>query len=249
MTAAVSMPAVPRPASTVVLLRDGTTGIETLLMRRNARASFMPEAYVFPGGALDARDAAPEVLRHCGDLDDASVSRRLGMDRGGLSWLVAGLRECFEESGLLLARSQTGKLPAVADPVTRNEWRRRLMADTHTLAQLCEQHALQLACDELVFHSQWVTPPTRNKRFDTRFFLARAPQGQEASLVSDEMADLLWISLDAALQRASQGSLLLMTATRKTIEVIRPFANVAEALERTQSVSSVPVYRPAGSPK
>lgn len=98
-----------RDAATVVILRDGEQGIETFLLRRNRRTVFGPGFYVFPGGAVDAADADPALLARCDGLDDARASRWLEIAGGGLAHWVAAVRECFEESGLLLATDREGR--------------------------------------------------------------------------------------------------------------------------------------------
>ena len=92
------------PAATVMLVRDGAGGLEVFMLRRALGASFAGGVYVFPGGRVDAADHAAELEAICDDLDDAQASAQLGVDRGGLAYWVAAIRECFEEAGVLLAR-------------------------------------------------------------------------------------------------------------------------------------------------
>ena len=94
---------VPRPAATLLLLRDGSLGPEAFLLQRTHSAAFLGGAHVFPGGALDKADRDTRVLRRVAGLTDDEASTRLGVDAGGLAYWVAAIRECFEEAGILLA--------------------------------------------------------------------------------------------------------------------------------------------------
>ncbi len=109
MSEALDAHAVPlSPAATVMLVRDGADGLEVFMLRRALGASFAGGVYVFPGGRVDAADHAAELEAICDDLDDRQASARLGLDRGGLAYWVAAIRECFEEAGVLLARPVDG---------------------------------------------------------------------------------------------------------------------------------------------
>ena len=101
---------VPRDAATVMLLRDGTEGVEVFMMRRTLNAAFVGGFYVFPGGAVDAADRHAEVEASCLGLTDADASEQLGIPSGGLAFWVAAVRECFEEAGVLLAAGPDGTL-------------------------------------------------------------------------------------------------------------------------------------------
>ena len=93
----------PRPAATILLLRETTAAPEVFMLQRTSKAAFLPGAYVFPGGALDADDASERAAKRVRGLADAQASARMGLAAGGLAYWVAAARECFEESGILLA--------------------------------------------------------------------------------------------------------------------------------------------------
>ncbi|HEY2145869.1 MAG TPA: hypothetical protein VGH12_07370, partial [Steroidobacteraceae bacterium] len=100
---------IPRDASTTIFVRDGAAKPEVLLLKRGARAKFMPNAHVFAGGAVDASDASDEIYGLCSGLDDGRASERLGLPSAGLRHFVAAVREAFEECGLLLAYDSSGR--------------------------------------------------------------------------------------------------------------------------------------------
>lgn len=92
-----------RDAATVMLVRDGRAGLEVFMLRRNLNSDFVGGAYVFPGGAVDDHDRHTDLDPVCEGRNDADASAQLGIDRGGLAFWVAAIRECFEEAGVLLA--------------------------------------------------------------------------------------------------------------------------------------------------
>ena len=108
----------PRPAATVMTLRDGAGGVEVLMLRRNLNSDFVGGAYVFPGGGVDEADAGPSAQRLALGVNDTVASRRLGLEAGGLAYYVAGLRELFEEAGLLIACNHDGETRLFDDEAT-----------------------------------------------------------------------------------------------------------------------------------
>lgn len=216
---------VPRPAATLILARDAADGIEIFMLQRTHTAVFMPGVYVFPGGAVDPADASEELHAYCRGLDDAAASRLLGLERGGLSYLVAAVRECFEEAGLLLAESEHGR------PLDYAELRARLCAGELSLADLCRQYGLRLALDRLAYLAHWITPPGPPRRYDTRFFVATAPADQLGCHDGKETVAHLWISPEQALERHRRGELPLSSPTIRTIKTLVGFDST-EALMR-----------------
>jgi len=201
-------PADARAAASVLFLRDGEPGLEVLLMRRAERSGDLRSgAAVFPGGVLDARDR--EAHAFCVGADDVAASARLGLASGGLDYLVAAVRESFEEAGLLLAAGGF-------DPAALHPWRGRLQTGEAGIAALCREHDLRLDCTGLVYWSHWLTPPGVAKRFDTRFFAVRAPEGQQAEADYGEAVELMWLTPAAALDAAR--GLTLLPVTRHTLQ-------------------------------
>ncbi len=219
-----------RPAATVLLLRDCDRGIEVLLLRRTTRAVFSPGAHVFPGGALDEADASDSIAHCCGAFGDAEASAALGLTRGGLAYYVAAVRECFEEAGVLLARDrETGAGFAMA----HDEFvaaRRRVHRDAHAFAELCERQHLELAVDQLLPFGHWVTPPGGPRRFDTRFFVTRAPLDQEAMHDEHETTESGWHRPADVLAAHARGEVELILPTQRTLEAIADGVDVDKIL-------------------
>ena len=236
-------PRPPRPAATLVVVRDAAVGIEVLLLRRAERGDHNSGAWVFPGGIVDESDA--DAHRCCAGVDDAQASALLGVERGGLDHYIAAVRECFEEAGLLYARApgQTSLVELHGDEAARvAAWREPMHRGERTLAQLCAATGWQLALDRLVYFSHWLTPPLRIKRFDTRFFVAEAPPVQISAHDATEMVEQRWLRPADALARA--GELKLMTPTAKTLEAIARFDRVAALLAWARAPRTVPLTMP-----
>lgn len=216
----------PRPAATLILVRDGGSGPEVLLLRRDRSAVFGAGAHVFPGGGVDDSDRriAASVL---GDrLDDSRASASLGLAEGGLAYWIAAIRECFEEAGLLLATG--ARVQAVAADTGLRE---SLIAGDLSLEAICRQQGLCLAIDRLRYFSHWVTPAGPPRRFDTRFFIAPAPAGQTARACGRETFNPCWIRPAQALAAVRAGRMQAMYPTIKTLESLSGQASAAALLD------------------
>jgi len=236
-------PAVPRRAATLVLVRDGADGIEVLMLRRVDRVDDRSSgAHVFPGGTLDAGDGQAHAW--CAGLDDAQASARLGLPSHGLDYVVAAIRECFEEAGVLLAVDAAGRPAAFApDDAARSlALRARVRAGELLVPQLCELLGVRLDAGRLAYLSHWLTPAGLPKRFDTRFFIAEMPPGQAAALESDETLEHRWIRPVDALDAGN--GLKLPTPTRRTLETIAGFARAADAVAHARAQRDIQLILP-----
>jgi 8-oxo-dGTP pyrophosphatase MutT (NUDIX family) len=219
---------VPIPAATLILVRARGSLPEILLLKRSATARFMPNAYVFAGGAVDPDDATDEVYALCARLGDSEASERLALPANGLRFFVAAIREAFEECGLLLAYDPAGQIVDLSewDEARLHQLRAQVSAGLLGLAAICKLNGWRLAVDGLAYFDHWITPMNLKRRFDTRFFIARAPAQQRASLASGEMSDLVWRSAAEALAEHSRGELLLVRATRSILGEIAQFDHI-----------------------
>ncbi len=200
----------PRPAATLILAREAAQGIEVFLLRGSQGAAFAGGAYVFPGGAVDASDHDRVLAHACAGIDDAAASRLLKLERGGLAYWVAAIRECFEEAGLLLAYDGSGDLLALDDrhrPRVRTAARAADRGHALVSPTLCRDRGLRLALDQLAYFSHWITQQGRPRRFDTRFFVAVAPGAQTPSHDRGETVENIWIRPADALERHRRGEL------------------------------------------
>lgn len=232
----------PRPAATIVVVRDGAGGIEVLLSRRAERGDHNSGAWVFPGGIVDPGDRAAHDC--CAGVDDAAASARLGLPANGLDYYIAAVRECFEESGLLYATDASGELVGLDDATGARlaAWRGPLHRNERPLGEMCREFGLTLALDRLVYLSHWLTPLARPKRFDTRFFIAAAPTSQTAAFDGTEMVEQLWLRPAEALARANE--LKLMTPTQKTLELVGRYDRVDALLAWARAPREVALIMP-----
>jgi 8-oxo-dGTP pyrophosphatase MutT (NUDIX family) len=220
----------PRPASTVVLLRDSSRGPEVFLVRRHEGTAFMGGAHVFPGGRVDDADRDGDEA-WCDGIDDA-VGQLSGVDRtDALAYHVAAVRELFEEAGVLLARDADGRTIALASPDAHARFR-QYRADIHdgrsTLRAVVERERARLALDALVHFAHWVTPPIDVRQFDTRFFATRAPLDQTPAHDETETTHSTWLTPDAALAQAVRGEIILPPPTWTTLRELERFVTVDE---------------------
>ena len=199
-----------RPAATVMLIRDtdeGAAGVEVFMLRRTLAAAFGSGMYVFPGGRVDKSDG-----------EDVEVAHRL-----------AAIRECFEEAGVLLARTSEGEHVPDGHPALLA--RHGVHDGTIDLIDLCAEHELVPAVDELVWVSHWITPMGESRRFDTRFYLAPAPIEQTSVHDDSETIASLWVHPDEALDRQSKGELMMMPPTISNLKLLAQFSSVDDAME------------------
>ncbi|MGH9042240.1 MAG: NUDIX hydrolase [Acidimicrobiia bacterium] len=240
-----------RPAATLMLVRDGADGIEVLMLRRNPAAVFAADAWVFPGGAVDAADADVPATAFVGPTD-SDASATIGVPSGGLAFFVAAARECFEEAGVLLARhAGTGAALDTSsdlDALRFVRYRRELLAGRGSLADMITAENLILDLTDLVYVSRWITPPGPPRRFDTRFFLAAAPAGQVASHDTAETVESVWTTPGLALERRTAGDIHLVFPTIKNLEALARYATTAELLAAARAVEDVPVVAPRRLP-
>lgn len=229
-----SGPQAPRPAATLILLRAGAGGLETLMIQRAQSAAFLGGAYVFPGGALDAADAG--TTNRVVGLSAAQANQRLGIDHA-LAYYVAAVRECFEEAGVLLACDAQGHpvLPARAEQLMAMRQRPFL--------QLLEEENLFIPAGALAYYGHWITQPGRSRRFDTRFFIALAPEGQEGAHDAAETIHHLWTAPRGALERGDRGEIELVYATRQTLTDLARFSEPRAAFQYATNLADIPTNR------
>ena len=205
-------PAPLRPAATVLLLRDGASGVEVLMTRRSATASFAPGAYVFPGGGIDAADA----------LAHGQSTRRTSQSDLHLTQAIAAIRESFEELGILLARKADGSHANDADIANLDR--------QQPFAAQCQAMGLRLAADEVYVLAHWITDRDLPRRFDVPFLVARMPEGQQAVADESEQFEPVWLSPAQALARHAADQLFMLFPTLRTLERLRSYGSVDAVL-------------------
>jgi len=215
-----------------MLIRDTPAGgVEVFVMRRNLGAAFAAGMFVFPGGRVDDADGGPAIEPFVHGMDDTTASALLGIEAGGLAFWVAAIRECFEESGLLLARTRSGVPPPAADGE-----REAVHRGETSMIELCRRYDLVLDAGPMRYVAHWVTPVGElPRRFDTRFFLAVAPTGQEGAHDHGETVDSRWVRPTDALLDAEQGRLMMMPPTVANVRFLQGCADAADALAKADA--------------
>lgn len=214
-----------RPAATVMLLRDVSTGshsggLEVFMLRRTHHAAFAGGMYVFPGGRVDDSDG-----------------------EGDAAFAMAAVRECFEESGVLLAVDADGRRVRDGHPVLGH--RHGVHRGEVDVRALAAEHGLTLGVDDLVWTSHWITPKGESaRRFDTRFFMVACPEGQTSEHDDSETVASMWVEPASALDRWRVGELQLMPPTVANLEFLAAHASVASAIEAARNVGTPPCILP-----
>jgi 8-oxo-dGTP pyrophosphatase MutT (NUDIX family) len=232
------VPAEPRDAATVMLLRSSDDGLEVYMLRRQASMAFAPGAYVFPGGSVDSRDTDEQVAwtgpdaAEWGRIFDAppSLARAL---------VCAAVRETFEESGVLLAGESADSV--VAD-TTSDDWeadRHALLDHSVSLAELLARRNLVLRADLLRPWSRWITPIVEPRRFDTRFFAAALPAGQRTRDVGGEASEVAWVAPEKALSAGERGEIRLFPPTAVTLSELAACGDLATVLAGPRAVAPI----------
>ncbi len=233
----------PRPAATVLTLRDAPNGYEILMLRRNARSEFMGGVFVFPGGAVDDEDAGAPVY----GLSDQVASQRLGLESGGLAFYVASLRELFEEAGLLIVCDDEGREIRFTTPeelARLASYRRALNAGETPFTQVLARERLCLDMRGMAYLAHWITPAGMPRRYDTRFFVVLAPHGQPATHDAHETVADRWMRPRDALSAQRGGEFDMVPPTIRNLEAIAHFSTAHEVLDFARALGPVTAIEP-----
>ena len=228
----------PRLAATVVLMRpcDGVP-FEIFMVRRHDKSHFMANAFVFPGGSLSEREeegCSRLLERHCRGYQAEVLKEQLGVEEEIAAGLfVTALRELFEEAGALLASEGDGQAINFSDDAEKDRYetyREALIENEVDFDQIIEWEDLLLSDDSLTYFAHWITPEISPIRFDTHFFLARAPEGQVLTHDKVETVEGRWITPKRALELYKNGKFELPLPTLCTLEKLRSFHSIDEAI-------------------
>ncbi|MYS22537.1 NUDIX hydrolase [Streptomyces sp. SID4948] len=222
------VPAAPRRAATVLLLRDGRDGPVVHMLRRHAGMAFAAGMYAYPGGGVDPRDERPVGWAGPG-LDTWAAA--LGVAPAHAQAVVcAAVRETFEESGVLLAGPDAS---AVVADTTGEDWeadRTALVRHELAFADFLARRHLVLRSDLLAPWARWITPEFEARRYDTWFFLALLPAGQRTRDVSGEADRTAWLRPAEAVAGYDRGELVMLPPTVSTLRALLPYGAAADAL-------------------
>lgn len=236
-----------RPAATIMIVRDAQPQFEVFMLRRTRGASFAGGMYVFPGGRVDGDDHLHKYdgVRVPPTPEQAPQLAALGYEWRG--FYVAAIRETFEEAGLLLAYEADSSLLSYetdAKEARFDAYRTPLHDNELSLLELCQREGLQLAFDQVHFFNRFVTPAGRPRRFDTRFFIARAPEVQVGRHDDAETVDSQWISPAEALAQNKAEAFDLMRVTQMQLQTLNRYQSADELLAMASNNRQFPVSRP-----
>ena len=231
-------PALAKPSATIVVLREGSSGPEVLLVKRRAGDAF-GDSYAFPGGVVDDDECASHVFS--GGVTPQEANALLGVAQGGLDYFSAAIRELFEETGILLARDSRGDW--VGDRTELDELRIKIDRGQLAWCDFLRDQELHMSCDSLHYFAHWETPFSLPKRWSTRFFLAELPPGQDATHDGSEVTDSRWMNAANALTLGREGSMILPIPTLSTLKSLSDFESIAEILDWAKDKASRGVER------
>ena len=231
------MTAIPKKAATIILLREiKPEGFEIFLLKRHEKSSFMAGNFVYPGGRVDREDGSLEICSLSKGITFEEAYKVFGATippEDSFAHWIAGIRELFEEAGVLFAYNQDGTLFQLKDRNQKEKflhYRELLQKGRMTICQMAKEEKLLFALDQLHYYAHWITPESHVHRFDTRFFLACHPAGQEASYDRKETTAGIWLTPEKALEENLKGEVCLSPPTLKTIEDLSRFKSINEIL-------------------
>lgn len=205
-------PVTPKDAATIAVVRDGEQGLEVFLMRRQASMAFAAGMYVFPGGGVHEPDS--QAIAWVGPDASQFANRFNTSPELAHSLVVAAVRETFEETGVLLAGPN--EFEVVRDVSQYHDVRLALERHETTFTEFVSDAGLMLRADLLGAWSHWITPTYEPRRYDTKFFVAALPEGQQIDAVSGEAEHSLWVPISEVLQQVERGEVAMMPPTSHT---------------------------------
>lgn len=221
-------PVATRDSATVLLLRDGSTGIEVFMLHRHHGMAFAPGVFVYPGGSVEPHDRLPRA-RFAGPSPDHWARALDAAPALAESLVCAAIRETFEECGVLLA----GPDPGSIEPTEGPEWESRrsaLAQGRMTLAELLDEQDLIARADLLRPLGRWITPVFSPRRYDTRFFVAALPHGARCRDFREESDAADWLPVRETFARYLANDIPMMLATADALSALAPYDTVAEAV-------------------
>lgn len=242
------MATVTKMASTVILLRNKKPeGFEVFLLKRHEKSSFMGGNFVYPGGRVDPNDDDSEMCSFCEGKTPEETYKILGKtispEESFAHW-IAGIRELFEEAGILFVYDQNGNLFQIKNKCDKEKfsnYRALIQKGKKTISQIAKEENLLFALDQIHYYAHWITPEARPERFDTRFFLARYPIGQKASYDQKETTAEIWITPREALDENLKGEVVLSPPTLKTLEDLSRFKTIDEVINSLKKREVSPI--------
>jgi 8-oxo-dGTP pyrophosphatase MutT (NUDIX family) len=217
-----------RHAATVMLV-DDRPDLHVLMLKRTAKVVFASANWVFPGGRVDPDDHAADFDRVTSGLTDEEASARLDVHSSGLAWWLAASRETLEECGILLAADAPLSSGDLHDAVLA--MRERVQRDEGVFVEELIRHGFVIDATAIEEVARFITPNGPPRRFDARFFVARAPSGQTPQHDASEIVDWEWVRPADALDRWRAGEFEMMSPTVRMVDCLRRYDSADDVME------------------
>ena len=233
----------PKNAATVIILRQAPgdpEGFEVLMVLRHMDSKFVPGSYVFTGGCLDQEDYSPDIESLCTGMDAKkaqAIMHNMSSPGKAIGAWVAGIRETFEEVGLLMAYHGDKKLMSFDSEDVRSRfrsYRKKIQIGEINFQTILLTEGLTLAADRLHYFSHWITPEFLPHRYDVRFFVAEAPVNQEALHDGIELTRHVWLTPKKILEGFRRREFDMVVPTLVTIEEISRHKTIQEIISCTK---------------
>jgi 8-oxo-dGTP pyrophosphatase MutT (NUDIX family) len=218
------------PAATILMLRDDPA-FEVLMVKRHHQIDFAAGALVFPGGKTHAGDDDPRWEERCLGWGGALPHKR--------PLRIAAIREAYEEAGILLARHLGGAPFRGDDRATAA--REDIGKDRRPFIDLITELDLYLDLEALTVFARWITPNIMPRRFDTWFYVARAPEEQLAVCDGSETVDAEWIAPAEALRLGELGERTVIFPTRMNLKLLGEASDAEDAVSQARARELVTV--------
>ena len=217
------------------MLIDDRPDLQVFMMQRNAKTIFAGGMWVFPGGSVDANDDA----KHFEDISvhrtDEAASELMHLEKGGLAFYVAAIREAFEEAGILLALNKRDHSPLnLTNPAVKarfHEHRLKVDANGEDFVHIVNKEKLILDVGQMHYIARWITPVGPPRRFDARFFISKMPSNQEPQHDDSELVHCAWFSPKEILEKFDSGQMVLMSPTLRMIKSLAKFDSARQVIE------------------
>ncbi|MHA1380145.1 MAG: NUDIX hydrolase [Candidatus Helarchaeota archaeon] len=237
------MEIVPRFAATVIVFRDcdateDDSDFEVLMIKRSENQKFLGGYHAFPGGKLEEEDYSDNILSRCGGLGLEQAYNILYDQRTfftdkriALGFWITAIRELFEEMGILLVYKNGNLINLSSSKIKKyfEDYRIQIMNGKGTFHKIMEREDLVYAVDKLRYFRHFITPPIMPRRYDTRFFIAKLPQGQDLKPFDKEIASFDWMTPKKALRKFR----------KREIKIIAPQFACLKALKKVENICNL----------
>jgi 8-oxo-dGTP pyrophosphatase MutT (NUDIX family) len=216
-------------ASTVILVREHNNSLQVYMTQRQHYLSFMGGYYVFPGGKVDEIDRSDDIISRCRSFTPDQAKHNIVSKEGprrAFGYYSAGIRELYEEAGVLLAETADGvkveSKPGSSECILQNL--SELREEKTEFIDILQDEDLYISPEKLLWLSHWVTPATSPRRFSTYFFLAKMPDGQETDAFENEVAKAFWVSANEAIDNFRNGKWSMIPPTLASLDVVARYS-------------------------